>query len=301
MILINYLASHVLAFVLSAAVLGLLVGSFLNVLIYRLPVMMQREWRVQAREFLELPCEPVGERFNLLLPNSRCPHCAHRIRAWENVPLVSWLFLRGKCSSCQAPISCRYPLVELAGGFIFAGVPWLGSLYGYTRVPVEQVTPFHHAFAIICVSVFFLILLIDLEHKIIPDQLSIALFAVGWLSVLVAYPGFSPGWVSSLIGMFVLSAFFFVFALAIGGFGMGDVKLAVGIGALFGWQQLLVATMLSFLIGGAVAVCFAGYLLLRRKLKARIPIPFGPYLAVASVVSLFFAERIMQWYLAFFK
>ncbi|MDH0121432.1 prepilin peptidase, partial [Stutzerimonas stutzeri] len=110
------MASHVLAFVLSAVVLGLLVGSFLNVVIYRVPIMMQREWRMQAREYLEYPPEPIGERFNLLVPSSRCPHCGHRIRAWENIPLVSWLALRGKCSSCQAPISCRYPLVELACG-----------------------------------------------------------------------------------------------------------------------------------------------------------------------------------------
>jgi len=259
-------------------IFGLVFGSFFNVLIYRLP-----------------------RDLSVIFPRSFCPHCKKAIRWYDNVPLLSYVILRAKCRFCGAPISVRYPLVELAGGLIFAGVPLLGSLWGYTHVPAEMVNPIHDALAIAVVSVFFLVLVIDFEHQIIPDQLSIALFAVGWLSVLVAYPGFSLGWVSSLIGMFVLSAFFFVFALAIGGFGMGDVKLAVGIGALFGWQQLLVATMLSFLIGGAVAVCFAGYLLLRRKLKARIPIPFGPYLAVASVVSLFFAERLMQWYLAFFK
>lgn len=109
MMLIDYLASHVLAFVLSAALLGLLIGSFLNVVIYRLPIMMQREWRAQALEYLECPPEPIRERFNLLLPSSRCPHCDHQIRSWENIPLVSWLALRGKCSSCQAPISGRYP------------------------------------------------------------------------------------------------------------------------------------------------------------------------------------------------
>ncbi len=259
-------------------VFGLVFGSFFNVLIYRLP-----------------------RDLSIIFPRSYCPHCKKPIRWYDNIPLLSYVILKAKCRFCGVPISIRYPLVELAAGLIFAGVPLLGSLWGYTYVPAGQVTPIHDAFAIAAVSIFFLVLVIDFEHQIIPDQLSIALFAVGWLSVLVLRPGFSPGWASSLIGMFVLSAFFFVFALAIGGFGMGDVKLAIGMGALFGWQQLLVAAMLSFLIGGAAAVFFAGYLLLRRRLKARIPIPFGPYLAVASVVSVFFAGRLMQWYLAFFK
>jgi leader peptidase (prepilin peptidase)/N-methyltransferase len=259
-------------------IFGLVFGSFFNVLIYRLP-----------------------RDLSIVFPGSHCPHCKKPIRWYDNIPLLSYIILRAKCRFCGAPISIRYPLVELAGGLIFAGVPLLGSLWGYTNVPAGMVTPIHDALAIAAISVFFLALVIDFEHQIIPDQLSVALFAIGWLGVLVLYPGFSPGWVSSLIGMFVLSAFFFAFALAIGGFGMGDVKLAIGMGALFGWQQLLVAAMISFVAGGAIAVLFAGYLLLRRKLKARIQIPFGPYLAVGSVVSVFVAERLMQWYLSFLK
>lgn len=258
-------------------VFGLVFGSFFNVLIYRLP-----------------------RDLSVAHPGSRCPHCDHPIRWYDNIPLVSYVLLGAKCRHCGAPISLRYPLVELAGGFIFAGVPWLGSLYGYTRVPVEQVTPFHHAFAIICVSVFFLILLIDLEHKIIPDQLSIALFAAAWLSVLLLRPAFSPDWVSSLAGMFVLSLFFFLFALAIGGFGMGDVKLALGLGVLFGWEQLLVVAMLSFIIGGLFAIGIAARLYSAKKLKARTEIPFGPYLAVGAGIALYSASNLLSWYLSFF-
>ena len=257
---------------------GLAFGSFFNVLIYRLP-----------------------RDLSIISPGSHCPSCKKRIRWYDNVPLLSYINLKAKCRFCGAPISMRYPLVELAGGFIFAGVPLLGNKWGFTHVTAELATPIHSAFAIAAVSIFFLVLVIDFEHQIIPDQLSIALFALGWLSVILLRPGFSPGWASSLIGMFVLSAFFFIFALAIGGFGMGDVKLAIGMGTLFGWQQLLVAAMLSFLAGGVIAFLFAGYLLLRRKLKSRIQIPFGPYLALGSVVSIFAAERLMQWYLAFFK
>jgi len=259
-------------------VFGLAFGSFFNVLIYRLP-----------------------RDLSIVSPGSSCPHCKKPIRWYDNIPLLSFVILRAKCRFCAAPISIRYPLVELAGGLIFSCVPLLGSLWGYTHVPVELVTPIHDAMAIAAVCVFFLVLVIDFEHQIIPDQLSVALFVLGWLSVLALNPAFSPGWISSLIGMFILSVFFFVFALAIGGFGMGDVKLAIGMGALFGWQQLLVAAMLSFLAGGAIAVLYAGFLLMRRKLKARIQIPFGPYLAVGSAVSLFVADRLMHWYLGFFK
>ncbi|HAW24928.1 MAG TPA: prepilin peptidase, partial [Pseudomonas sp.] len=119
----DILASNTLAFVLCVLVLGLLVGSFLNVVIHRLPIMMQRDWRAQAREFLELPAEPAST-FNLVLPNSHCPQCDHEIRPWENIPLVSWLALRGKCSSCRAPISSRYPLVELLCGVLSGYVAW---------------------------------------------------------------------------------------------------------------------------------------------------------------------------------
>ena len=130
--LIDFLASHVLAFVLCALLIGLLVGSFLNVLIYRLPKMMHRDWREQAREILELPVEAKAETFNLVLPNSSCPHCAHEIKPWENIPVVSYLFLRGKCSSCKAPISLRYPLVELTCGALSAYIAWHFGCLLYT-------------------------------------------------------------------------------------------------------------------------------------------------------------------------
>ena len=168
--LIDFLASHVLAFVLSAAVLGLLVGSFLNVVIYRVPIMMQREWRMQAREYLEYPPEPIGERFNLLVPSSRCPHCGHRIRAWENIPLVSWLALRGKCSSCQAPISCRYPLVELACGVLSGYVAWH---FGFSW----------QAGAMLLLTWGLLAMsMIDVDHQLLPDSLVLPLLWLGLIA-----------------------------------------------------------------------------------------------------------------------
>ena len=170
MMLMDYLASHVLAVVLSAALLGLLVGSFLNVLIYRLPIMMQREWRAQALEYLECPPEPVRERFNLLLPNSRCPHCDHQIRAWENIPLVSWLALRGKCSSCRAPISSRYPLVELACGLLSGYVAWH---FGFTWQAGAMLLL---TWGLVAMS------MIDIDHQLLPDSLVLPLL---WLGLIL--------------------------------------------------------------------------------------------------------------------
>jgi leader peptidase (prepilin peptidase)/N-methyltransferase len=265
------------AFYIILFVFGLVFGSFFNVLIYRLP-----------------------RDKSVVFPPSSCPQCGKHIRWYDNIPLISWVLLRAKCRDCGCSISVRYPLVELCGGLIFAGVPMLGNVSGYSRVFPEQITLWHDAIAIAVVAMLFLILVIDFEHQIIPDQLSIGMFAVGWLGVFVLHPGLSPGWVSSLIGMFVLSIFFLIFALAVGGFGMGDVKLAVGMGALFGWQLVSVAAMLSFFIGGIFAILYALYLLSKKKLHRRIPIPFGPYLAVAIFITLFWGQRILDWYLGMF-
>ncbi|MHA6478223.1 prepilin peptidase [Stutzerimonas sp. KH-1] len=286
MILIDYLASHVLAFVLSAAVLGLLVGSFLNVLIYRLPVMMQREWRAQAREFLELPCEPVGERFNLLLPNSRCPHCAHRIRAWENVPLISWLLLRGKCSSCQAPISCRYPLVELACGALSGYVAWH---FGFS---------WQAAMMLLLTWGLLAMSMIDVDHQLLPDSLVLPLL---WLGLMVNHFGLFTSLESALwgavTGYLSLWSVYWLFKLATGkeGMGYGDFKLLAMLGAWGGWQVLPLTILLSSVVGAVL-----GSILLKvQRAESGTPIPFGPYLAIAGWITLLWGERITESYLQF--
>lgn len=258
-------------------ILGLVFGSFFNVLIYRLP-----------------------RELSIVRPGSFCPACRHPIAWYDNIPLLSWLILRGRCRHCGAPISVRYPLVELMAGVIFAGVPLLSRAIGLARVAAEAVTALHIAFAIIFVSLLALVLIIDLEHQIIPDELNIAMFVLGWMAVFALNPSISPGWISSLIGMFVLSVFFLAFALLIGGFGIGDVKLALGLGAFFGWQLLIVAAFLSFAVGGVFAIAYAIFLLFKRKLRARIAIPFGPYLTVGAVTALFVGQRLLMWYLSLF-
>lgn len=288
MFLVDYLASHVLAFVLSAAVLGLLVGSFLNVVIYRLPIMMQREWRMQALEYLERPAEPAGERFNLLLPNSRCPHCNHQIRSWENIPLVSWLALRGKCSSCRAPIGCRYPLVELACGLLSGYVAWH---FGFSW----------QAGAMLLLTWGLLAMsMIDVDHQLLPDVLVLPLL---WLGLILNNFGLfvpleSALW-GAVAGYLSLWSVYWLFKLVTGkeGMGYGDFKLLAMLGAWGGWQVLPLTILLSSVVGAVL-----GSILLRmQRAESNTPIPFGPYLAIAGWIALLWGDWITESYLQFVR
>ncbi|HBC02430.1 MAG TPA: prepilin peptidase [Pseudomonas sp.] len=286
MMLMDYLASHVLAFVLSAALLGLLIGSFLNVVIYRLPIMMQREWRAQALEYLECPPEQISERFNLLLPSSRCPHCDHQIRSWENVPLVSWLALRGKCSSCQAPISSRYPLVELACGLLSGYVAWH---FGFTW---EAGAMLLLTWGLVAMS------MIDIDHQLLPDSLVLPLL---WLGLILNNFGLFVSLESALwgavAGYLSLWSVYWLFKLVTGkeGMGYGDFKLLAMLGAWGGWQVLPLTILLSSVVGAVL-----GTILLRvQRAESSTPIPFGPYLAIAGWIALLWGDRITESYLHF--
>lgn len=286
MMLMDYLASHVLAFVLSAALLGLLVGSFLNVLIYRLPIMMQREWRAQALEYLECPPEQISERFNLLLPSSRCPHCDHQIRSWENIPLVSWLALRGKCSSCRAPISSRYPLVELACGLLSGYVAWH---FGFTWQAGAMLLL---TWGLVAMS------MIDIDHQLLPDSLVLPLL---WLGLILNSFGLFVSLESALwgavAGYLSLWSVYWLFKLVTGkeGMGYGDFKLLAMLGAWGGWQVLPLTILLSSVVGAVL-----GTILLRvQRAESSTPIPFGPYLAIAGWIALLWGDRITESYLQF--
>ncbi len=286
MMLIDYLASHVLAFVLFAALLGLLIGSFLNVLIYRLPIMMQREWRAQALEYLECPPEPVRERFNLLLPSSRCPHCDHQIRSWENIPLVSWLALRGKCSSCRAPISSRYPLVELACGLLSGYVAWHFGLTWQAGAMLLL------TWGLVAMS------MIDIDHQLLPDSLVLPLL---WLGLILNSFGLFVSLESALwgavAGYLSLWSVYWLFKLVTGkeGMGYGDFKLLAMLGAWGGWQVLPLTILLSSVVGAVL-----GTILLRvQRAESSTPIPFGPYLAIAGWIALLWGDWITESYLQF--
>ncbi len=191
--------------------------------------------------------------------------------------------------------------MELFSGVIFAGTPLLARALGLSRVPPVSLTTFHIAIAVIFVCIMFLVLVIDLQHQIIPDQLNIALLVVAVISTFALNPSFTTGWVSSLVGMLILAGFFFLLAISIGGMGMGDVKMALGLGFFFGWRLTFVLAFISFLVGGVFAIAIGIRLIARRKYRPRVAIPFGPYLAVASVITLFAGDKILSWYLSFFK
>ncbi|GAB6388067.1 prepilin peptidase [Stutzerimonas marianensis] len=282
----SFLASHALAFVFCATVLGLLVGSFLNVVVYRLPVMMQREWRMQAREYLELPAEADGARFNLMWPASRCPHCNHRIRAWENVPVISWLALRGKCSSCSAPISYRYPLVELACGVLSGYIAWH---FGFT---VQAGAMLVLAWGLLAAS------MIDVDHQLLPDSIVLPLLWLGLiLNTQALFAPLTDALWGAVAGYLSLWSVYWLFKLITGkeGMGYGDFKLLAMLGAWGGWQVLPLTILLSSVVGAVL-----GTITLRmQKAENGTPIPFGPYLAIAGWIALLWGEQITAGYLRF--
>ncbi|UXZ97295.1 A24 family peptidase [Pseudomonas phytophila] len=286
MLLVDFLASSPLAFVLSALILGLLVGSFLNVLIYRLPIMMERDWQAQSREMLKLPAEPESETFNLILPHSRCPHCAHQIRPWENLPVLSYLFLGGKCSSCKAPISKRYPLVELTCGLLSGYIAWHFG-FGWPAAAMLVLS-----WGLLAMS------LIDADHQLLPDDLVLPLL---WMGLIVnsfgLFTNLSDALWGAVAGYLVLWSVYWLFKLITGkeGMGHGDFKLLAMLGAWGGWQILPLTILLSSLVGAIL-----GLIMLRlRNVETSTPIPFGPYLAIAGWIALLWGGQITDSYLQF--
>ncbi|SEM92237.1 type 4 prepilin peptidase 1 . Aspartic peptidase. MEROPS family A24A [Pseudomonas sp. ok272] len=282
----EWLSASPLAFISGAFVLGLIVGSFLNVVVWRLPQMLERDWRQQAREVLGLPGEPAAAPYNLMLPHSHCPHCAHRLRAWENIPLLSYLLLRGRCSNCQAPITRRYPLVELLCGVLSGFIAWhLG--FGWQAAWVLVLS-----WGLLAMS------LIDADHQLLPDSLVLPLL---WLGLIVnGFGVFVPLhdalW-GAVFGYLALWSVYWLFKLVTGkdGIGHGDFKLLALLGAWGGWQILPLTILLSSLLGAV-----AGLIGLRLKqAKTSTPIPFGPYLAIAGWIALLWGGQMTDFYWQF--
>jgi leader peptidase (prepilin peptidase) / N-methyltransferase len=280
------LIHYPLAFVLLAGITGLLVGSFLNVVIWRLPKMLERDWREQAHDILGLPGETPLPTYNLMLPHSQCPHCGHRIRVRENIPLLSYVFLRGRCSACAAAISPRYPLTELACGLLSAFVAWHFG-FGWPACLVLVLS-----WGLLAMS------LIDAEHQILPDVLVLPLI---WLGLIVNSFGLFVSlhealW-GAIAGYSVLWSVFWLFKLITGkdGMGYGDFKLLAMLGAWGGWQILPLTILLSSLVGAII-----GLITLRlRNAKTSTPIPFGPYLAIAGWIALLWGGQITDLYWQF--
>jgi len=280
-------------------ILGLLVGSFLNVVIYRLPIMMEREWRQQCRELFgrdtgaESP-EPADDgKFNLLWPRSRCSACGTMITALQNIPVISWLLLGGKCGSCGVPISARYPAIELLTGA-------LSGLAIYCFGPTVA-----GGAALLIIWCLIALTFIDIDHQLLPDNITLPLM---WAGIAFAaifngshapFPDLGTSVSGAMAGYLSLWTVYWAFKLITGkeGMGYGDFKLLAALGAWLGWQMLPLIIMLSAVVGAITGV--AMIMILGRD--RQIPIPFGPYLAGAGIIALFWGEQIVAAYLAYSK
>lgn len=285
---ITVMQSQLWFYLLTVGLVSLCVGSFLNVVIYRLPLMMQREWQTECRVLLADDLKPTkadnaAVEFNLNKPNSTCPKCKTAIKAWHNIPVISWLFLKGRCASCSNPISVRYPIVEMLTAI-------LSLFVAYTFGATEQALLY-----ILITWVLVALTFIDIDHMLLPDQLTLPLV---WLALIAAVMGITISPTSAIIGAacgyLSLWSVFWLFKLITGkeGMGYGDFKLLAVFGALLGWQSLLTIVLLSSVVGAIIGIAL---LTIQGKDKAT-PIPFGPYLAIAGWVTLLWGTQIQAFY-----
>ncbi|CAL62907.1 type 4 prepilin-like proteins leader peptide processing enzyme (Protein secretion protein XCPA)[Includes: Leader peptidase (Prepilin peptidase); N-methyltransferase ] [Herminiimonas arsenicoxydans] len=269
-----------------AGVFGLLIGSFLNVVIHRIPKMMQRESDNYVAHESGKPL-PHEERYDLLMPRSACPQCGHQITAVENIPVFSYAFLRGKCIACKTHISMRYPVVELLTGVLSAFLIWhFGSgLLGLATL----------VFAYLLIAMTF----IDADTQLLPDDLTLSLLWLGLLLNLNAtFVPLEEAVIGATAGYMSLWSIYWLFKLATGkeGMGYGDFKLLAALGAWLGWKMLPVIILLSSLVGAVVGIA----LIMLAKRGRDIPIPFGPYLAAAGLLTLLYGKQLAQTYLGFY-
>ncbi len=266
-----------------AAITGLFVGSFLNVVIHRLPRMMEDEWQMQAAELRGEPVSPHPP-FNLATPRSRCPHCGHLISAVENIPVISYLVLRGRCRHCRASISPRYPAIELISAALSACAIWH---FGATPAGLG---------ALLFIWTAVALTFIDLDTQLLPDALTLPLLWAGLaFNLFDTYTPLASAVIGAMAGYLALWSVYWLFKLLTGkeGMGYGDFKLLAAIGAWVGWEVLPLTILLSSLAGAVVGV---GLILFARH-ERNTPIPFGPYLAAAGVIALFWGKPVTALYL----
>ena len=276
-------------FYFSVVFIGLSVGSFLNVVAYRLPKMMERDWKRECHEFLELERPPADEdqkRFNLATPASACPNCGHKLRAWENIPVISYIFLKARCSSCGTRISMQYPAVEL-----ITAIASLLAAYTFGAT-IQTVAALFFTWALITLT------LIDLKTQLLPDSITLPLL---WLGILLSLFDVFTDLTSSVIGVMagymILWSVYQLFKLLTGkeGMGFGDFKLLAALGAWAGYSYLPQIILVSSVVGSVFGI---GMLIIG-KTRQQQPIPFGPYLAVAGWIALLWGETINTTYLSF--
>jgi leader peptidase (prepilin peptidase) / N-methyltransferase len=283
--------THPVIFLVSMTLLGLIVGSFLNVVIHRLPIMMQRGWEAECRAFFgetdgrqhSIEARPEAA-FNLIVPRSQCPHCGHDIRAVENIPVISYLALRGRCSQCHAPISAQYPAVEALTAALSLLAAWRYG-YGWETLAALALT-----WALIALAG------IDLKTKLLPDAITLPVLWLGLLANMAGlFTDLQSAVLGAVFGYLSLWGVYQLFKLLTGkeGMGYGDFKLLAMLGAWTGWQALPLIILLSSLVGAIVGVGLIAF----KGRDRNIPIPFGPYLAAAGWIAFMWGPQITEWYL----
>jgi leader peptidase (prepilin peptidase)/N-methyltransferase len=285
--IIHFFINNPDIFLVVTAFLSLFIGSFLNVVIYRLPRMMEQNWSEECRIYLGLKPHNEVEKLTLHLPFSHCPQCKKMIRPWHNIPLLSYLWLGGKCAYCRAPISVRYPLVE--------GLTCVVSVYVAWKFGVSWQTAAALLFTWISICLTF----IDLDYHLLPDQLTLLLLWVGlFFSIFTIFCGSHDAIVGAIAGYLIFALTQWIFGWATGktGMGQGDYKYLAALGAYLGWQTLPLIILLASISG--VIIAFT-HMLIKRNFKSA-PLPFGPYLAVAGLVAMLWGHEIMQYYFEIF-
>lgn len=279
----NALQQNSIIYMTLSVVLGLIVGSFLNVVIHRLPKMMEREWHqncleLQGKEALETT------KYTLASPSSACPTCNHKISALENIPLISYVALKGKCRACKTPISPRYPIVEALTGLVIGLISWK---FGYTSTTV-----FAWLFAFALIALTF----IDFDTQLLPDDITLPLLWLGLLFNLnTGFTDIKSAVIGAVAGYLILWSIYWLFKLIRGkeGMGYGDFKLLAAIGAWFGWQMLPAVILLSSVLGAIIGIS----LIVFKKRSSEVPMPFGPFLAIAGIAALFLGQQLANYYL----
>jgi leader peptidase (prepilin peptidase)/N-methyltransferase len=272
------------------AVVGLMVGSFLNVVIHRLPIMLERSWQAQAREVLTSDGAAAalgpdsGDAYNLITPRSACPGCGAQIKAWQNIPVLSYLFLRGRCAACGTSIGVRYPIVEVTTAVLSALVAWR---FGYS---LETLGALLLTWSLIALTV------IDLDHQLLPDAITLPLLWLGLAFALqgLAFTDLRAAVIGAMAGYLSLWCVYHLFKLLTGkeGMGYGDFKLLGALGAWLGWQMLPVIIILSAVVGAVTGIA----MILIAGRDSQRPMPFGPFLAAAGFVALLWGPELVGGY-----
>jgi len=271
-------------FISLSVIFGVLVGSFLNVVIYRLPKIMQREWHNNCLELQGVEIPSVA-KYSLASPRSACPQCGHKLSALENIPLISYLLLKGKCRSCKTPISLRYPLIEALSGVLIGLISWK---FGYSSLSL---------FAWIFTFALIALTFIDFDTQLLPDDITLPLLWLGLLFNLNSgFTDLNSAVIGAMAGYLSLWSIYWIFKLVTGkdGMGYGDFKLLAAIGAWFGWQLLPAVILLSSILGAGIGIA----LIVLSKRGREIPMPFGPFLAIGGIAALFLGPELAHFYLS---